>query len=235
MAKRLEIINHFDSLIDEVELKAEKLLKKYPLLEDEDDTKYRNVINKRRMRFIDELDAAKKFNLANLTENSDGDDEHMNKAAIFVKYCFNFDKYDMVVCDYASEDDDNHNEHDHDCQHNSLSANEDRIMQEIDETFGYFIVLNDGFLPQHEFELFQELLYYGNEINEDLIDDRERLETKFYKRLQEADTKSNSSIFDANLTDIMVILKLQLFLKKAKFSCLNSHEKQPINSRLPLN
>ena len=75
MAERLQLIDYFDSLTNEVDLTAETLFPKIP-------EQYHEYINVKRQTFIDEIEQVKAYNLSNLSDESDKPD------FMFKKYCF---------------------------------------------------------------------------------------------------------------------------------------------------
>jgi hypothetical protein len=87
---RLKIVDYFDSLVNYIDIKAEKAL-----LEEQNTTNARvDSINENRNRLIETIKQVESINLAHLEkinighlENSTGDDEQINRA-IFNKFCF---------------------------------------------------------------------------------------------------------------------------------------------------
>lgn len=168
MSKRLKIIDYFDSLINEVDLKAEKLLKHLPTYEDQD---HRNRIHYKRKLFIDEIEKIKNFNLTSTDEqNAVEDDEY-----IFKKYCFILDKRHMNVRlyikqkwvpKYGIEEE----------------FEDDNYLIVIDEKFGFLIVMEDGFVSEEKLNAFKELLTYQESIKYEYHDDdyEARLVLTFY-------------------------------------------------------
>lgn len=138
MTNRLEIINYFDSLINDVDLIAEELLnltldsKTY-----RDDISVETMINDKRTLLIDKIQDVKTYNLNHLDENEQ--DLSENKTNLFKNYCLLINRYDW---------------------RDSLrqtNANIDIFKKAIHEAFCFLVVL-DEFVDDNKLTLFKELI-----------------------------------------------------------------------------
>lgn len=191
MSIRLQVIDYFDALINEVDIKAEKLLK---LLYDNIQVAVENrqtlqaIINERRRLFIDEIETIKQFNVSNLNDDD---------ASEFKKYAFILDKYDMNVSQYENL--------------STTQANFNPVVnefiKEIDQKFGLLVLIDDGSPCDASMSMFKELLSYGNQICEDPEDD-DHTKSKFYRQCENS-LLSHSQIFTNNsVFDITVIIQI---------------------------
>lgn len=85
MTKRLELIEYFDSLSNEIDLKAENLLAE---LSKSNITEYETLIDNRRQLFIDEIERVKNHNL----NNWPSDDEAKSASHFFKLFCLLVDR-----------------------------------------------------------------------------------------------------------------------------------------------
>lgn len=136
MSDRLTICDYFNELVDEVDLRAERLLDNYKL--DHKD-QLGKLINERRTKFIDTIEELKTHNLERLNDkvHQQSCDQGKGKEAIFDKYCFILDEIRLKMKDSEPVDD---------------------KLNHINETFGYLIVLEDGGLSERNLALFKEMV-----------------------------------------------------------------------------
>lgn len=189
MSKRLQIIDYFDRLVNELEIKAEYVLNQLTGITTAElrlDLKKR-VID-RLKSFVDEIERVQSFNLKNLPENDD-DNEALNPAEIYAKYCFLLDKYDMNVRKYETDN----------CAKLTTESN---LRMMIDETFGYLIV-TDAHVADSRLDMFKELLSYGNIIEQNVI----HLPKTNKLVIDKIQSPTKSRIFEASdFTSLKVIL-----------------------------
>lgn len=188
MTNRLKIIDYFEWLIDQVDIKAESLLKCIP--DDEDnDNRLKNDIEHRRSSFIDECKRLKEHNLNNLNVSSN------DEQSLFSKYCIILDKFDLNMKAYTK---------------NQLAADKsqtsdfdyDRFKLRIEQTFGYLIVL-DGYLDETKLYMFKKLLACGmldsvSEEDENIVSFKRKSESSPNQSqpLNEKDQSDERHIFD---------------------------------------
>lgn len=144
MSGRLQIIEYFDALINEIDLKAETLLIQIP-------KEYHEYIDDKRQSFIREVDQIKQFNLLNLNEV----DELLNQQSLFKKYCFLLDMEKMTGHRFISYDKERYYEK----RLKNLKLNH-FFTEIIDKSFGVLIILLDGYLSDEKVSLFKELLHF---------------------------------------------------------------------------
>lgn len=130
MTNRIKIIDYFETLINEVDIRAETLLAKYVSVRESNiDVK---KVNQLRGLFIETLENLKIHNLKfldahNFAQRDEDDDE-----TLFDKYCFLLDPHDMSTQWHEKDN--------------------------IDKAFGYLIVLEDGTLSKRKLALFREMI-----------------------------------------------------------------------------
>lgn len=184
MAEQLLIIDYFDSLIDEVDFKTEKIITQFPHCKE--------VINQKRQLLIDEIESIKTYNLNEAIKQ--GHVSSLSKERLFKQFCFIVDRYDTDLRCYSSVE----------CQQ---SAEYTETI--IDESLGHLIVMQDGYLSERKLSLFKELLCYGNTIQQQHPAHRNDFTKcdKFFKRIENCAHLHTfqSNIFESNLK-IMVIL-----------------------------
>lgn len=189
MNNQLKIIDYFESLIDQVDLRAETLLSRMSSLYDENvynqELNLDKIINERRNTFIEEIQKVKIHNLQSIGKNTD--DER-----IFDKYCFILDKCDLEV------------------QRAYLNpANNSHVssMAQINRKFGYLIVLEDGRICQRNLDFLREMFLYCDIVEENLDDlTRKKQIQQFYQDQfdENEDIAIESNIFDAKLHQLHV-------------------------------
>lgn len=136
MTRRLEIIQYFDSVVNDVDLMAEELLnlvsshKNYP-----DDLL--KMINDKRTLLMDEIENVKRYNLDHADENEH--DLCQDKTKLFKKYCLLLDMFNW--------------------RHSfvQINYNQDNLKKVINEAFCFLIVL-DEYIEDRELALFKELI-----------------------------------------------------------------------------
>lgn len=142
MANRMKIIEYFDSLINEVDIKAEKLLELYHV------ENLQQLINNTRQLFINEIELIKNFNLSNLSNNEDENftENDTIEDRLYKKYCFTLDKHLKKYFDLAFEN---------------------SVQEKIREKFG-FLIVTDAYISKHKLSLFRELLSYGSDSDDEI-------------------------------------------------------------------
>lgn len=195
MSKYLTIIDYFESLINEVDLKAEYLLAKFYM-----DNLRSSFINERRNSFINEIEQIKAHNLQYLNKRIERDNSPTTDddwKILVDKYCFILGKYDMSFEQFDPIG----------------NVDNDADAKTINETLGFLIVVQDGPFDEQNFSLFKEILFYGNRLNKHDEILRARC-GKFH------DKSRVSRIFNANFKDILVrrFSKIQYF-KRISFNC----------------
>lgn len=201
MADRLKIIDYFDGLVDEIDLKSEKLLVKYASnrLNNtiEGDERVEKLIHERRTSFIETIQDLKKHNLTCLDKKADEQQsgQAIGNETIYDKYCFLLDKYDMKIKNIDLQEDDNFSSHD---------------LIDINETFGYLIVLEDGLLSQQKWNLFKEILFYGYSLEDFTNEEFDKsTENKLFKQIHNCNSHAlESTIFNAKLLKALVNIKI---------------------------
>lgn len=195
MSKNLKIIDYFDSLANQVDIKANKLLTEFSLLNQQkipnEDQLIVNLINQRRKSFIATIENIKQHNFEFFKDPIDQNDD---ENPIFDKFCFILDKFFMK--EYISK---------LDVFDGILYSNEFHI----NATFGYLIVVEDGCLTEKELALFKEIIYYGYAIEQDLenYDYREIKDFKFiftFYKYYDKYNSTESNIFNAKLVEVLV-------------------------------
>lgn len=188
MAYTLEIIDYFELLANEIDIKAEKLLRRI----DEDDEhadELKKIVSERRKLFIDEIENVKKYNILNLTTTRPKTEKQLTKQDIYRKYCFLLDKYDMNMTHYEI----------------SNSTDECCARKIVNEILGYLVVVEDSFISDEELRLFKELLSYGNEPQENIDDLTQLVDSKFYQQIEKNKIPPESGVFNRNLIPLMVL------------------------------
>lgn len=143
MTHRLEIIEYFDSVVNEIDLKAEILLEKIPEC-------YHELVNCKRQLFLDEIEQTKAYNLSHLNEDAN----IWNKESLFKKYCFLVDMDKLNGHRFASFD--------RELFYQTRQANikaEQFFKEMIDKDFGILIVV-DGYLSDRKIFLFKDALRF---------------------------------------------------------------------------
>lgn len=145
MTQKLQIIDYFDSLINDIDLKAERLLTKIP-------ESYQEYVNVKRRSFIDEIELIKQYNLSNF-ESYDSP-ESLRKEQLFMRYCFCLDMDQMNGHRFISDRIENYYEE------RQEDMKVDELFNEIiNKAFGILIIL-DGYLSDEKLSLYRELLHF---------------------------------------------------------------------------
>lgn len=193
------MIDYFDTLIDEVDFKAEKLLAKFTANYKENINEQQkslgNLINKRRNLFIETIEGLKRHNIECLNKRRKLDceqncNEQIDGENIFNKYCFILDKYDFDIANSTTNADD-------------LNQSD---LDYIDENFGYLIVIEDGYVSERKLSLFKEIIFNGYLFLFESEDEIGREQSnKFYKKIDTCQLRRvESNIFNAKLNDVLV-------------------------------
>lgn len=218
MTNRLKVIEYFEALVNEVDLKAEYLLDKYVSNNhenvDEEKKQLEEQINERRHLFIDTIEQLKTHNLNFLDVNNDYTQPDDNEK-IFDKYCLILDKYDIEMenvkitnVEFTSQD-------------SAQILNS--YAKDINETFGYLVIVEDGVLIEQKLALLREIIFHGNFSKNE---SKEKIENKqnnnFYQTIANSKTLE-SNIFDAKFDEVFVskllvnFKRYQIFFTQANF------------------
>lgn len=218
MTNRLKVIEVFEALVNEVDLKAEYLLDKYVSNNhenvDEEKKQLEEQINERRHLFIDTIEQLKTHNLDFLDVNNDYTQPDDNEK-IFDKYCLILDKYDIEMenvkitnVEFTSQD-------------SAQILNS--YAKDINETFGYLVIVEDGVLIEQKLALLREIIFHGNFSKNE---SKEKIENKqnnnFYQTIANSKTLE-SNIFDAKFDEVFVskllvnFKRYQIFFTQANF------------------
>lgn len=204
MDQRLRTIEYFESLINEVNLKSEILLKRLSEIKKQltDVDWYERIIQERRRKFIKEIDQTKNYNLSCLEDSQPFQRSkrprlisEVNNEPNFSRICYILDKFDMNLREYMSLD--NHN--------NNRLAGEFNFESTINENFGYLVIVQDGTISQHMMDSFKELLKYGEDDSQALIDHDDVWRAKFLKPI-DLDLFKESAIFKEVIYYIKVVI-----------------------------
>lgn len=227
MTERLEIIDYFEALINEIDLKAENLLTKIP-------QPYQGLVNSKRGTFIDEIERVKAYNLSNLNNSQ----PPYGKDSLFRRYCFILDMDQINGKRFMS------NERERLEEERQANMNVERsFMEMIDKTFGVLIIL-DGYLSDWKICLFKEVLHFhvcyfpyddqvtGNECEQANEDDHRRILflINVPKRHIAAESGRKSNIFHTDSHDLTQLhqtiwLQYEIF-KKPKGFIIKTTEKE---------
>jgi hypothetical protein len=134
-----QMIEYFDGLINEVDLKAETLLDSIGDSRGETDAALREHVHKKRQLLIEEIKSARDFNVAHVNQRDNKGE--ISKKDLFKKHCF-FYKSIHLESERFREIPDVTNY----CELNRLKR----------DLFGYLIVL-DGYLTNRKMSLFREI------------------------------------------------------------------------------